>query len=105
MVMPVTSQMCQRCGECCRFMVVPLKGIPDDVIQWAILTKDATRSGSFLLIEHPCRFLAWDQDHKVATCLIHEKPEYPAICRQFDGTSRGRFYVPPGCRMRHPNHF
>ena len=91
---------CLRCGECCRFLVSPVAQLSPAVIEWFITTRAARIEGPALLIEHPCQFLEYDADDK-ATCRIHDKPEYPKMCRIFDGSQSESFYIPPKCGMRH----
>lgn len=99
----VTSRLpvaCKRCGECCRYLASPLKNATPDIVQWFKTTRGARIEGKAILIELPCPHLHYDAA-RVATCDIHDKPEYPRLCRIFDGSQKDAFYVPPRCGLRH----
>jgi hypothetical protein len=74
--------------------------MPPAVREWLIITRGAKVAGKTLLIEHPCRFLKYNAQG-LAGCEIWGTPEYPEVCRRFDGSLSDAYYIPPGCAMRH----
>ena len=100
---------CLRCGKCCRSMGMKIMGLSPEVITY-LIARGCTIDDAFILIPHRCQHLKVDvkqSEFKVNEdgsrvlikekymCDIHDKPEYPIICKRFHG--HGTYFIPEGC--------
>lgn len=103
---------CNRCGECCKVLVSPIKGMQKDDIEY-LRARGLKEELDFFLIPHQCEQL--ELPHWVSgmdkpniddrclcemsehTCKIHDHK--PKTCRNFKGKKMhaGKLYYVPNC--------
>jgi len=111
------------CGECCRQIVMIIKGLHPDFLKY-LRAHGFKEDRGFVLIPHDCQHLKPLTVERVAryssktgerlpeekpynslegfVCDIHDSPDRPRLCKAYHGQKQiGRFptYRPPGCTM------
>ncbi len=86
----ILSKLCKTCGNCCKYMVLPVKidGSKSEIKEWlnargteVIREKDGVL---YVKIDLPCPHLVKGDDGW--TCDWYNTENYPSSCRKFDGT-------------------
>jgi hypothetical protein len=83
-------------------------GMSPEIKQY-LVTHGCEIDDDYLIIPHKCQHLSTETSTKsvitdkgveivtteYCTCDIHNKEEYPIVCKRFHG--HGRYYIPQGC--------
>ena len=103
------TESCERCGRCCRILAAKAVGMSPETLSY-LITHGCTIDDGYVLIPNRCPHLRLDEkksEYGVEEdgtrwlktpkymCDIHDKPEYPVLCKRFHG--HGNFYIPNGC--------
>ena len=95
---------CSLCGECCRYIPLPIKGVPKETKDW-LQVRGIKEEQGFFLLEQTCGKLEMrvtDEGKTEWICSIHNTK--PAICKRWKGQARikdRRYYVPQCCSYHH----
>ncbi|MFA4825099.1 MAG: hypothetical protein WC593_08065 [Methanoregula sp.] len=96
--------ICNRCGECCRWLPVVLVWQCKPHQLHFLRERGLREEGGYFLADSPCRHLIKEEPDGSGIqkwgCAIYNTR--PATCRDFCGKALSggkRFYVPEGCSM------
>lgn len=67
---------CLDCGACCKYVVIPMEGFPEDAKRWLAMHEGLKVVGNRLFIAARCKNLRLDN-----SCAIYA--DRPDVCRDY----------------------